>query len=413
MAKKESIKELEHEKEELEAENERLKAKLTQEPKKPTASFWRGLAIALCAALLVATLIIGNVAFWAGNTIVNTNKYIYTVRPILRDTAVQQALADYTTTQLFKQVNVQQTVQNALPPRAAFLAPQLTSQLHGATDKTLQTVLASPRFQTVWVNTNRTAHDKLINGIKHSKGDGVVNLQAVYDSLSQNLKDTKLSFLAGKSLPQNIGSITVVNAPWVPKARFVVNSVSWLKPVSLLLIAVFSATAIWLARRRRTVVIVLAGLASLSMIATLIAIQIVRHAFALQAPPVYQTAANHAAGIILHPLMVQTIAILCVAIIIKITAWVTGPYKLATATRRLVDRWLTAPLHRLIFRGRENSATKWLGSRKAIYEWCIVAIIALNRLLTEISPKMVIASALAILVLVLTVETIAAPHSKR
>lgn len=412
MAKKESIAALEHDKEELAAENQRLKAELTHGSKKSAAGFWRSMTIALCAAVVVATLIIGNVVFWAGNTIVNSDKYVQTVQPVLQDAAVQSAIADYTTTQLFKQVNVQQTVQNALPERAAFLAPQLTSQLRGATDATLQKALASQRFQTVWANTNQTAHDKLINGIKYSKGDGVVSLQNIYDSLSQNLKDTKLSFLAGKSLPQNIGNIKVVNASWVPKARFVINSVGWLKPVSLLLIAVFSAAAIWLAKRRRTVVILLSGLASLSMIAMLIAIQLVRHAVALQAPAAYQTAADHAAGIILHPLMVQTIAILCVAIIIKIAAWVTGPYKPAAATRRLVDRWLTAPIHNVIWH-RENGLTNWFRSYKTGLQWAAAAAVAIISLLSELSPKEVIWRALIMLFAVLVIETVAAPHSKR
>jgi hypothetical protein len=276
----------------------------------------------------------------------------------------------------------------------------------------LQKALASPRFQTIWANTNRTAHDKLINGIKNSKGDGVVNLQDVYDSLSQNLKDTKLGFLADKSLPQNIGNITVINAPWVPKARFVIKSVGWLKPVSLLLIAVFSASGIWLARRRRIVVILLSGLASLSMIATLIAIQIVRHSLALQAAPAYQTAADHAAGIILHALMVQTFAILCAAIVIKIAAWVTGPYKYAVCTRRLVDNWLTNPIHNLVWH-RENGLTNWFQAYKSGLQWATVAAIAIISLLTELSPKEIIWRSIIILFVVLVIETVAAPHSKR
>ncbi len=414
MPTKTKVAELKHEKEALEAENKRLKARLngsSQSESRPR--FGRSLAIAICLMLAVIFLIVGNVLFWAGNTLVNTDRYVKTVQPILQDSAVQAAIADYTTTKLFDQVDVTGTIQQALPPRADFLAPTLTTQLQKATDSTLQKTLATDRFQELWANTNRTAHDKLITSIKNSDTDGVVSLQDIYVTLSQNLQDTRLSFLAGKQLPSNVGSITVINAPWIPKARFVINSVSWLKPVSLLLIAVFSAAAIYLARRRRLVVIWLGALASLSMIATLIALQIAKHSLVTQAAPAYQTAADHAAAIIIQPLIVTTVAILCVGITVKIVAWVTGPYKYAVCTRRHVDQWLTAPLHKLIW-SRENNLTKWFQTYKSAVEWTIVAILGAVTILTELSPKEVIWRALLMLLAVLVVETIAAaPHSKR
>jgi multisubunit Na+/H+ antiporter MnhC subunit len=411
MTKQESIKELEHDKEKLEAENQRLKVELTRGHKKPAGGFWRGLAIGVCLLLAMVSLIAGNVLFWAGNTLVNTDRYVKTAQPILQDTAVQTAIANYTTTKIFAQVDVTGTIQQTLPARAAFLAPALTTQLQKTTDATLRTALASNRFQALWANTNRTAHDKLINSIKHSKGDGVVNLQDLYSTLSQNLRGTKLSFLVGKQLPSNVGSITVINAPWIPKVRFVVNSVGWLKPVSLLLIAVFSAAAIWLARRRRMAVILLGGFTSLSMIATLVAIQVVKHTVVSQAAPAYQTAASHAANIIVQPLVVTTISILLIGIIVKIVAWVTSPYKYAGCTRRLTAQWLTTPIHNLIWR-RESSTTNWFKANKTAIEWTIVAITAAVTLFTELSPKEVIWRALLILFTVLVIETLAAPHSR-
>lgn len=331
------------------------------------------------------------------------------MQPVLRDSAVQVAVADYTTAKLFDQVDVTAVIQEALPPKADFLAPALTTQLRNATNKTLQTVVQSDRFQTVWANTNRVAHDRLLSSIKNSKGDGVVNLQDVYNTLSQNLRGTKLAFLAGKSLPKNTGTITIVNAPWIPKARFVVNSVGWLKPVTLLLVAALSAGAIWLARRRRAVVMSLAACIGLGMAVTLLGVKLVTHIFAQKAPAIYQTAAEHAANIVLHHLVVQTLAILCIAVIVIFIAWVTSAYKYATCTRYATATWFTSPIHRLLW-SHENDITRWFTNYRSGLEWAVVAIVAVLTVISEISPKEVIIRSGIILILVLAVEIIAAPR---
>ncbi|HVV67221.1 MAG TPA: hypothetical protein VHB72_04100 [Candidatus Saccharimonadales bacterium] len=407
------IEELAKDNEKLRAENTHLQEELNHQHPLKKGGFWRGLAVGLCVIIAALFFVLGNVVFWAGNTLVNTDRYVQTVQPILEDHAVQAAIADYTAGKLFSQVDVTGIIQNALPPKAGFLAPALTSGLRNTTDKTLQSVLASNKFQAVWVNTNRTAHDKLISSIKHSDGNGVISLQDVYDTLGQNLQGTKLSFLAGKSLPQHVGSITVINAPWIPKARFVINSMGWLKPVTLLLVAVFAGTAIWLARRRRATIIGLAAVIGAGMAITLGGVEVVKHYFVLKAPAAYQTAASHAATIVMHHLVVQTLAILCLMITIGVITWISSSYKPAAAARRLLDKWFTTPIHRFIW-PHENTATGWLARNRTLFEWAIVGIIAINVLLSEISPKVIIIRALWVIVLVLAAEIIASPriHSK-
>jgi hypothetical protein len=397
------------------AENKQLEGRLEKEFGKTTipSSALRKLAIILCVAAATAILVVGNIFFWAGNTLINTDRYVETVQPLLKDAAVQRAVADYTTTQLFKQVDVNQVVQDALPPRAQFLAPQLTSQLQNATDKTLQKVVAGDKFQAVWVNTNRTAHERLIGSIKNSTGDGVINLQDVYASLSQNLAGTRLSFLIGKSIPENIGSITVVDAPWIPKVRMVINDIGWLKPVSLLLVAAFSAAAIWLARNRRRVVIGLGVTVSASMAALLVAIHITKHMAAAQAAPAYQTAAEHAANIIARPLVLQTITILLLGLLVVLVGWLTGSYRSASFLRDGFDKYFTRPVHRTLFGQQESTLTRFVARYRQPIEWAIVAVIGFVTVMVRLSPKLVGLYALLMLLLICVIETLAAPHSKR
>lgn len=401
------VEELKRANEQLKVENIRLKAKLG----KHKTSFWRNMAIILCVVLATAVLLAGNVFFWAGSTLINTDKYVATVQPLMADKTIQTAVADYTTTQLFNQVDVQAEIAGVLPPRADFLAPQLTKQLRGATESTLQKTLASNRFQTLWVNANRKAQERLIGTIKSSKTtDGVINLQDVYDRLGQSLNGTKLSFLAGKTLPSKVGSVTVINAPWLPKARTVVNNINWLKPVSLALVALFGAVAVWLARNRRRMIIVLASVFALSMAGTLIATQIVQSRVEAHVQPAYQAAAGNAANIILQPLWHQTVTILAFSLLVAAIAWLSGPYGWARCTVGATRKYLTTPLHKLIFKS-ENGFTHWAAEYRHTIQWIIVAAVVFIMLAVTLSLKLVVLYGLLMLVLEILSEILAAPHS--
>lgn len=406
------VDELEHANLELKRENEQLRVELEKHslPRKKS-SLWRAPLITLCVLLAVIILIIGNVLFWAGNTLINNDKYVATVQPLMADKTIQSAVADYTTNQIFNQVDVQSYVNEALPPRAEFLAPQLTTQLKGATEKTLQKSLASSRFQTLWVNTNRKAQERLIHAIKTSKTtDGVINLQDVYDRLGESLQGTKLSFLAGKTLPKKAGAITVINAPWIPKARFAVNNIGWLKPVALLLVAVFGALAIWISRNRRRMVITLGAVFAFGMACTLIVIQIAQNKLAGHVQPAYHDAAHQAAQIILQPLAHQTWAVLAVSLLIALVAWLSGPYRWAHCTATATRKYLAAPLHRLIFK-RENEFTRWMSDNLQTVQWVTVAVIGLIMILVQLSFWLVVMYGAIILVAVLVAEIFAVPYS--
>ncbi len=400
--------------EKLKAENQKLKAKLEHERQHhPLGRGWRLAAISFCIAAATASLIVGNVLFWTGDTLVNTDKYSQTISNVIKDDAVQAGIAKYTTDKLFETVDVSGVIQGALPPRASFLAAPLTTQVRGATNSALKNVLASDKFQTTFVKLNTNAHDRFINAVKNSKGDGKLNLQEVYDRLGQSLQNTKLSFLAGKSLPPKFAEITIVKVTWLPQARDIINAISWIKPVSLLFVAVFSAIAIWLARNRRKLVIVLFSFFSLGMFASLISYRITRSIVVSHAAPAYQTAVDHAARIIVQPLVLQTATILTVSLLVVVAAWLSGPYKTARAVRERIDVLLAGKLHQAIFGKNEPALTRWIGQRKRLLQWLAVGLVAVIMLFVTLSPGLIIKYAVLMLVLVLAIETLAAPQSKR
>jgi hypothetical protein len=395
----------------LQAENSLLRTKVGNQGH-AFGKGWRMFAIVLSVALATTFLIVGNILFWAGGTLINTDKYSDTMSSVIKDPEVQKGVALYTTNKIFDNVDVAGTIQNALPPRAGFLASPLTSQVEKATNGVLLHVVSSDKFQATFVKLNTNAHDKFISAIKNSKSDGTINIQDVYNQLSESLQNTKLSFLAGKTLPTKVGSIQVVDAPWLPKARSIIDGIGWIKPVTLLLVALFSTLAIWLSKNRRKLVIILGSFFTISMLISLVSFRVVRSIIVSHAATQYQTAVDHAASIILHPLAVQTITLLLIGLLITVVAWISGPYKAAQNVRGRLDTLLSGKLHQAVF-SKENAFTLGVAQHKRMLQWLSVALVAIIMLLVTLSPGLVVKYGILIVVLVLIIETLAAPHSRR
>jgi hypothetical protein len=63
---------------------------------------------------------------------------------------------------VFQAVDVEQRLQTVLPQQAAFVAGPLTDQLRDTVRKTVNNVLLSDRFQRIWVEINRRAHQRAV-----------------------------------------------------------------------------------------------------------------------------------------------------------------------------------------------------------------------------------------------------------
>jgi hypothetical protein len=126
----------------------------------------RRFTAAVLVAITAFALVMSVVGVWAATTVLNTDRWVATVAPLPQNPQVAAAVADYATVQVFEAINVEQRVRTALP-RAAFVAGPLAGQLQGTVRKTVTTVLQNERFQSIWVELNRRAHQRamaIING---------------------------------------------------------------------------------------------------------------------------------------------------------------------------------------------------------------------------------------------------------
>jgi hypothetical protein len=405
----------------LEVENKRLRddnkalrqqlTKVTPTPRRPRMRL-RSLAVVLLISIAVSVLVVGNLLFWAGNTIVKTDRYTEATAPLIRDPAIQHALAVNVTEKLFTNVDIEAITQSALPPRAEFLAPTLAAQTKSFTQTSIEKIIQRPQFQERWNEAQRRAHERFITLVGQHGSDGAIDLSEVYTDLSKQLQGTKLAFLADRPLPAKVGNYQLVSGDWLQVLQRTIQNIDTWRIIALGLLFGVSSLAVWLSARRRRTVITLACLWAGAMFTTILSIRIGREVVTSQADSIYSEAVRQAYSIIMRPLVVQSITILYAALLVALIAWISGPSRSSRAARTKVEQLFSGKLHTAIFSHGENSFTNWVGRHKTVLQWIIVTGVAITALFVRLTPTVIFWQLVILLLLQLIVEVLAAKPTR-
>lgn len=397
----------------LKAENRQLKASLRKlESVKSTprsSSRWRTWLIVLCVSMAGAMLVVGNILFWTGRTLTETDRYTEVVAPLIEEPVIQQAIAQKATDSLFEQVDVEAVLQTNLPSRIQFLAPTLSDQIQNFTNQQALKLVSSDEFKTVWVNFNTQMHQRVINFIRNYEGDGTISLADLYTAVSARLSDTRLSFLANKQLPAKVGQVTLISAPNLPKAHWIVVNLWWVRLLTIALFVGLSALAIWLAQNRRRALINLGLLYSGLLLILLISVRVGREVVTGRFASQYQAAAGVAWQTIMRPFIVQTAALILVALIIVTAAWLSGGGRSAQAVRRRLTWALSGKIHQAIFQ-KENHLSLATARLRTWIEGAIILVAGSSLLVVRLTPPNILVVLVATLLAVGIVEVLAAPR---
>lgn len=99
---------------------------------------------------------------WTEQQILTTDNWVAIVSPLPKNDQVASAVSHYTVTNLFNSIDLSSKVREALPERATFLAPTLTSALTTQSENLTKAFIKSDRFQGAWESANRLAHARLV-----------------------------------------------------------------------------------------------------------------------------------------------------------------------------------------------------------------------------------------------------------
>jgi hypothetical protein len=281
------------------------------------------------ALLALATLlmVVGIFSVWINRQALNTDNWVNTSTKLLQNEDVQGQLAIYLSDQLIANVNVEEELQKALPPR---LAPQ-------AAEKALE----NPKVQELWASANRAAHEVLLRvidgggpAVSTSNGEVTLNLGTLLGQIGEKLG---VGGKVAEQLPPEAGQITVMKSSQLSTVQSVARLIRRLPIVLGLLVALLYGAAIYFAgpRRRealRSVGICLFIAGALTLILRgFVGSEVVD---ALAKAESVKPAAEAVWSIGTSLLVTVATSVIAFGILLFAAAWLVGPARLATRLRR-------------------------------------------------------------------------------
>jgi hypothetical protein len=314
----------------------------TEEPEKVPR--WRRI---LCGVLVVLVCILAPLsllAVWTRNTLLNTDQYVETMAPLAEDPDVQQAIADRIVEALTTNVDLEQEVSDALPPRAAFAAPFVAQGIERFVHEASLRLLESDRFQTLWENANRRAHSAVVavltgnedGRITTKNGEVVVQLGPVVQTVQEKLSSLGVDVFGGSGGERAPRQFVLFKSEGLTKIQGAVDLLDQLAVVLPILLVVMLAAAIALSGNRRRTILRTAIWIAVGMALVLVIFNVGR-SFYLDAFR-NRDAAAASYDQILGFLRLSARTALVVAIIVAIGAWLAGPGRTATRIREGVKK---------------------------------------------------------------------------
>jgi uncharacterized membrane protein len=309
----------------------------------------RGRRVAVGSLLAVATLLAFLAIFsvWINRQALNTDNWVNTSDQLLQNTEVQEQLSAYMANELFANVEVEQELEGALPPRLAPLAGPATGGLHQLAPKIAERVLASSQFQTLWNEANRAAHEALLkvlngggNAVSTEGGEVKLKLGGMLEQVAGQLG---IGGDVAEKLPADAGELTILRSEQLSTAQDVARLVRKLPIVLTVLAFGLFALAVFLARPRRREALRSVGIGFL--VAGLLAL-IVRGIAggyvvdALVRTESVRPAAEAVWSIGTSLLVTVAVSVLAFGILLILGAWLAGSTRPALALRREISPYV-------------------------------------------------------------------------
>jgi hypothetical protein len=327
-----------------------------------TRQRWRTILAALLIVVACVLAPLSVVAVWTKNQVTNTDRYVRTVAPLASEPAIQSALADRITAKIFANVDVKGLTDQAVDALAKQgLPPNVVAQLRSLevpvangvqsfTRTQIGKITSSAAFANAWVQANRLAHDALVKALT-GKGGGAVTIQndTVTLDLGPLIHEVKQQLTASgfglaAKIPETNATFVLFQSTAIAKAQSGFNLLNtlgiWLPIIVLALIAL----GVYIAKsHRRALVGASLGVAA-GMIVLALGLAIFRSAY-LNALP---AGVSHDAAAVTYDTLVKYMrlglrAVLVLALVIALGAFLTGPSVTAVRTRDSLVRgigWL-------------------------------------------------------------------------
>ena len=221
-------------------------------------------------------------AVWLHGLVLNTDRYVAAVGPIITNPVVREAVASRAVDELIDTVNLERRLFSVLPSDTAFLAPTLTAALRQTAIDATVTLLGTKKVGQLWRTANRLAHDQLVRLLRahlpsrESTKNLVLDIAPIVKAARAELAKRGITFV--DSIPDS-----VINGQFVLMASNALHDAqdltAWLDRLALWLpiatIVAFAGALVVAPDRRRALLTVAVGLAG-GMVALMVGLAIGR-----------------------------------------------------------------------------------------------------------------------------------------
>ena len=307
---------------------------------------WRGIVavVLIVLATLLAPLTLA--VLWMNHDLLNTDNYVAAVAPLSSNPAVQDAVAQNLTNELWAKVNVQQQLAGVLPSWAQIFSAPLSNQLKAYTYQGVHAVVSSKAFGKVWEVANRQAHTqvsaallgKKVAGVDTAKGQVSVDFAPVVDQVKSALDSKGIHVLDPVASTPGSATFVIFRSATLAKAQKTINFFHKLTVALPLLLLAAWAGAIAASWRRRRTVLQLGFTLALAMVVTLVGYHLGRGAYlnAVSSPQLPRDAAAPIFDALLVGVLAAARTVLVVGLVIWLGALLAGPAGWAVWVRRAV-----------------------------------------------------------------------------
>jgi hypothetical protein len=391
---------------------------------------WRTIVATLLIVVGCVLAPLSVAAIWTRNQVTNTDRYIATVSPLASDPAIQRAIADQITAQVFTYIDIQGlTTQvtdalsarvegRGLPPEASAalqgLAGPIANGVQSFTRSQVGRVVESDAFADAWIQANRVAHAELVKALTGEGGGSVtvendtvsLNLAAFIEVVKQRLVDS--GFTLAARIPEVNASFVLFQSADVTRVRSGFNLLNtlgiWLPIIALVLLAL----GVYVAKDHRRALVGAALGVAVGMVVLALGLAVFRSIY-LDAVPA--TVLPHDAAAVLYDTIVRFLrlglrTVLVLALVVAAGAFLSGRSVTAVRTRQGLSNaigWASGGAQRAGL--STGPVGTWVGANKRALRVTAVAAAALALVFWgRPTGKVVLGLTLALLIVLAIIE---------
>ena len=303
------------------------------------------LVLFVLAPVLLVPALVGH---WGHRTVIDGQRYIDTVGPLINQPEIQQALAETVTDAVIAQVDTESQVDTLLGnlfPDAGFtdqLAAPIAAGINSLIGDLVARFVASEQFAQVWIQLNETAQKGIVLVLEGKEGGAVflrgdeliLDTSSALTAIQTFLVDNGITAAANITVPETDREIVLAETPALAQLRTVYGLTSPILQWLPVIIALMFGGAILLARRRARTVVATGIVFAVSGVLLLIGLGIGQTTFTNQlAGTPWGPATDIFWNTLLEYLIAGTQAIVALGVVLIVAGWFGGRTRLAQRLR--------------------------------------------------------------------------------